>query len=406
MQRCKGSSSLDRIYYIPMEEKSKFSELIISYLSKELNTEDEAFLLDWINSSEENKEYYRLLSRTWNLLSMHRGLENLDIEQEWSYLKRGISDEQYNVSLNKEAGTPEVPISEAKLSGKSKHIYKIIFSVMAAASILLIIDSRWAFFNRKSNESHSETTSKINSGTIYRMHHEINTTGNLKKIELNDGTEVTLSENTELSYPIPFYPDKREIIISGRGFFKVAKDNKRPFTVIHGNISTTALGTEFTVSAYEKSEDIRVRLHEGKVVIKSVDSSAKKLKEDIYLLQGQELIYNKSTAMTTVWNFMTSKKAAVNRHSSEPVANDNPFIPKLEKGSWYMFNNQPLYEVFNHLEGIFEVDIVYSKKEISDIYFIGKFDKKDSLEIILKKITDLNNLKIAKKDNKYIITKR
>jgi hypothetical protein len=40
---------------------------------------------------------------------------------------------------------------------------------------------------------------------------------------------------------------------------------------------------------------------------------------------------------------------------------DNPSMPHKE-GSWYMFNNQPLIEVFDELEQMFNVHIVYAKK--------------------------------------------
>lgn len=81
----------------------------------------------------------------------------------------------------------------------------------------------------------------------------------------------------------------------------------------------------------------------------------------------------------------------------EPILIDNPSVPKLGRGSWYMFNNQPLEQVFNQLEGMFNVDIAYTRKDISKIYFIGTFNTSDSLDDILKQISVLNNLKVTKR---------
>jgi transmembrane sensor len=70
-----------------------------------------------------------------------------------------------------------------------------------------------------------------------------------------------------------------------------------------------------------------------------------------------------------------------------------------------MFNNQPLEQVFKQLEDLFHVEIVYSKKDISKIYFISTFRNSDSLDSILNQIGRLNNLKVTRKNDKFIITK-
>lgn len=70
-----------------------------------------------------------------------------------------------------------------------------------------------------------------------------------------------------------------------------------------------------------------------------------------------------------------------------------------------MFNNQPLEQVFKQLEDLFNVEIVYSKKDISKIYFISTFRNSDSLDSILNQIGRLNNLKVTRKNDKFIITK-
>ncbi len=70
-----------------------------------------------------------------------------------------------------------------------------------------------------------------------------------------------------------------------------------------------------------------------------------------------------------------------------------------------MFNNQSLEQVFDQLKMLYNADIVYSKKDVYNLYFVGKFDKTDSLYTILNQIASLNNLKVSKKNNKFIITK-
>jgi hypothetical protein len=215
---------------------------------------------------------------------------------------------------------------------------------------------------------------------------------------------VTLSDKSEISFYEPFIDDRRDIKLKGKANFKVAKDKIRPFTVFSGSLSTTALGTRFTVTAFENQNFIIVRLFEGKVVVKPGNKVTQNVVNNYYLLAGQELIYNNENNIAKVRRFGANALITKRPEKEKPVI-DNLTIPENGTGSWFMFNNQPLSFVFDELQNMYDVDIRYSKKDISKIYFIGKFDRSESFENIIKQIADLNNLKILKKDNTFIITK-
>jgi hypothetical protein len=70
-----------------------------------------------------------------------------------------------------------------------------------------------------------------------------------------------------------------------------------------------------------------------------------------------------------------------------------------------MFNNQSLPVIFEQLKELYDVDIVYSRKDVQTMYFIGKFDKSESVETILQKIGLINDLKVTRENNKFIIRK-
>jgi hypothetical protein len=71
-----------------------------------------------------------------------------------------------------------------------------------------------------------------------------------------------------------------------------------------------------------------------------------------------------------------------------------------------MFNNQSLAEIFDALGDMYDVKIVYSKKDINKMYFIGSFDRADSVEYILKQIAAINNLQVDRDSNVYRVTKK
>ncbi len=84
---------------------------------------------------------------------------------------------------------------------------------------------------------------------------------------LEDGSEVWLNADSRLKYQMPFARDERVVELEGEGFFKVAKNKKRPFYVYTKYFTTQVLGTEFNVRSYHR-EDAGVTLVEGSVRVK------------------------------------------------------------------------------------------------------------------------------------------
>ena len=144
-----------------------------------------------------------------------------------------------------------------------------------------------------------------------------------------------------------------------------------------------------------------VRLYNGRVVIRPVAMVNNLMKKDVYLLPGQEFVYGPNT--TTVRTFGTNNNNNVKVNKDNGSVADNPSLPSNTKGSWHMYNNQPLSQVHDHLASIYGVLIVYEQKDVQQKYFVGQFRTTDSIEIILKLITKANKLKYTREDSTYII---
>jgi ferric-dicitrate binding protein FerR (iron transport regulator) len=194
-------------------------------------------------------------------------------------------------------------------------------------------------------------------------------------------------------------------MLVGKAFFKVATDKTKPFTVFSGDISTTALGTAFTVTTFKNDGQIIVRLYEGKVVVKAVDRKSKKLKKDVYLFPGQAFVYGGGPAKAKVNAFAVNNTAAPEQIMSEETAEDNPSLPENPDGTYFMFNNQPLAKVLDDLAALYNTKIVYNKTDVENLYFIGKYNSTDSVEMILRRIASLNNLTLTTENDAYILSK-
>ncbi|MBE7170132.1 MAG: FecR domain-containing protein [Williamsia sp.] len=288
--------------------------------------------------------------------------------------------------------------------GKTGRI-KTVRRMAVAAAVLLTVVLGWMYFSSSKQAvpvARTGNNTKENPIALVTRH-ERNQTGKDKTISLEDGSWIILSGNSEISYQLPF-TNSRNITLTGRAFFKVAKDKTRPFTVTSGEITTTALGTEFTVSAYEGSKSIVVRLYEGRIVIKAANKADKRMKNDVYLSPGQEFVYG-AQRTAGVHAFKVNSSAAPAQIMAEEISRDNPSLPQNTKGTWFQFNNRPVDEVLDQLAEIYKVDIVYDKKDVQKLYFIGKYKSADSVETILGRIGILYHLTITKNDTAFIVSK-
>ena len=370
-----------------MEDNNQYDELLVRYLFNEATAEEQAFVENWLNTSEENQRYFNHFKKVSQLIEIKQDLAYLvdeeKLEEKWNRLEQNIQ---------------EVEPREISRS------VRMLIAVAVAASVLLVIGLGWLLSgdNKPETPVAQYTLKKIDSlGFVVR--HEVNTTGKEKRIQLTDGSLIVLANNSELTYPDPF-ADKRDITLTGKAYFKVAQNKTRPFTVTSGDISTTALGTEFTVTSFGNSNQVIVRLYKGKVVVKAVDKSNRKLEGAIYLLPGQSFVYGSKNA-ANVKSFRLNNNAAPEQIINDELSDDKPSLPENTDGSWYQFNNQLLAEVFDQMSLIFNVQIVYKKTDIQNIFFTAKYNRTDSLENILKEIAILHNLTITKRDSVFIISK-
>lgn len=230
----------------------------------------------------------------------------------------------------------------------------------------------------------------------------LNTTSALMKIALPDSSLVTLSPGSVIVYYVPFDSDKRDISLDGKARFKVQKDATRPFTVFAGGLATTALGTEFTINTHEKlNNNITVKLHTGKVVIRHTAGNSKAFKKDVYLEPGQQLDYNESQLLVEVGKIRNETVAKVQEKSSRVQQ------PKKAAGvsDTISFVNTSLPDVISRLSDYFDTKIEFNHTELDAMNFTGTVSKSDSLPIVLKVIAQMNGLELLPGNGKYMLRK-
>jgi ferric-dicitrate binding protein FerR (iron transport regulator) len=109
--------------------------------------------------------------------------------------------------------------------------------------------------------------------------------GQVKSVVLEDGTHILLNGGTTLRFPENFTGGIREVFLDGEAFFDVSKDSLRPFVIRSPRVSTTVLGTSFSMRSASKEQVSAIAVATGKVRVE-VGSSAAAI-----VTPGQEAVY-------------------------------------------------------------------------------------------------------------------
>nr|WP_295929538.1 FecR family protein [uncultured Dyadobacter sp.] len=119
-----------------------------------------------------------------------------------------------------------------------------------------------------------------------------NDTGKPLKIMLHDGSEVTLSPRSYLSYPSEFADSARVVYLTGGAVFSVKKQGQA-FMVYTGKVITKVLGTRFLVSAFDEDKNITVQVQTGKVSV-YVDKPSTTEVKGLIITANQAAVFEKN----------------------------------------------------------------------------------------------------------------
>ena len=185
---------------------------------------------------------------------------------------------------------------------------------------------------------------------------------------MSDGTRVWINAASTLKYPAKFAADSRTVYASGEIYLEVAKDAGRPFYVVVDGITVKVLGTSFNIRAYADENDTKVTLLEGKIAAQIND-------KEYTLTPGKQLKRDKTFGETSV-------------RTVDPAE-----IVSWTRG-YYIFKKARLQEVVNTLKNWYGVNIMLSSGA-SDIIYTGGVNKEEKLEVFLRRLEEVSNVKCS-----------
>ena len=191
------------------------------------------------------------------------------------------------------------------------------------------------------------------------------TSGKRELVVLPDSSKVWLNSNTLLIYPSTFYGNKREVYLSGQGYFDVRPDKQLPFTVKTNAIDIRVLGTKFDLSAYPDAEKISATLETG-----SINVSIKNKEQSYTLLPNERLVYSIDT------NDVSLTKVKVENYISW-------------KNGGLLFKDDSFDTVIRTLERVYNVSVHLKTSAYSTNSLTIHFKQNETLENVLLLIKEV-----------------
>jgi ferric-dicitrate binding protein FerR (iron transport regulator) len=324
-------------------------ELLFKYFANELTESEEKELLAWLASDLSHKTTLYQMADWWAVA--HVPLFSSD-------LKSGFRKHFKNLANQTQR-------NQTKPSFRIKHWYKI------AASVLLLSGIGISFFYLgKSSQQPPQTA-------FYEIAVPL---GSQSKVTLPDQSIVWLNAGSSLTYYEDHTAGTRNVSMNGEGYFEVAANPGKPFTVTSEVLQLVVLGTSFNLKAYENDATIDLVLVSGKVGVNINHDKT----ETYQLLPDNMLSYHKEN----------------NNLEIQPVSGS-------DYGNWkdrvLKFDRQIFTQLAKDLERIYNVSIEIESDQLKKEYFSGSFSYDYTLNDILTEVDIDKKYKWEHNKNKLII---
>lgn len=320
--------------------KPEFWVLVTKYLSNEASEKDinNLFML-----LETDKKYQKALDETiikWN--AVHK-----------------IETENFNSDIRKASLLSKISSKKKTNVFLFKSTY-LSFSKVAAILILIfvsyffannLLDTNWKTFKTAQNET--------------------------LKIVLPDSTIVWLNKNTSIAYNFS-KKNKRLLKLNGEAFFKVKRNEQKPFIIHSPDFTTQVLGTSFNINCNE-NEESSVSVITGKVAV-----SIPKNNHLMLLEHGNKAIYNvldKTLSKTKI----------------RGIENDMAWLNKS-----FVFEDETLEIVLKYLSKNYNTSFKIENENLKNCLITANFNN-ESLKSILTIICASLDCEFRKNESNTII---
>ncbi len=185
--------------------------------------------------------------------------------------------------------------------------------------------------------------------------------GSVSEAILPDSSHIFLNAGSRVRYTTGQKKKIREVFLDGEAWFDVKHSVKEPFIVHTGFYDVRVTGTRFNVKAYKEDQEVTTTLEKGAVIAGS--SGSFKMRSDIELKAGEQLVYQKQT------------------HSMQ-VSPVDPRVYSSWKENKLIFINMSLRELIILLERKYGVQVTVTDPAILGYHYDGTIKNETIIEVL------------------------
>ena len=320
--------------------ENTIQQAAIRYFNGAATATDEEKLFRFIKASAENERLFRQWEAEWrDSLGEQPGTE-----REWARLKR-------HIMLSGGQTTSKVYITHFR---KARWVAAAILVGFLVAAGCYLGTVRYL--------------GRVADNDLFVLH-----TGRAEKTQLAlaDGTTVYLNAGSSLQYSGNFNRGNRTVRLSGEAYFKVTRQpDDTPFTVETDACKIIVKGTQFNVTAYPEAPTVSTVLLDGAVEMNDGNTS-------IAITPGELLTLDKTSGLFT----------------KERVQADQ-YIAWTE--GRFDYDKISLQELMDRLSRKYDVNIELDEQIKTDVVFRISLRNEETIEDILKALTQLVPLRYEK----------
>ncbi len=308
--------------------------LIAHYLSGSCSPEEAARLESWRKASAANDAEFRKMEKVWAAAAPATFCPDAGLA--WQKVQQRLCSRPAAMELNR------------KEQQKSpRRWFQLAWPVAAAVSLLALSLLVYFFLVKQENF--------VPSGLSQTE------TGYQEKqlLQLADGTQVWLNQQSSLYYPAHFDSSRREVYLKGEAFFEVSHQPEKPFIVYTKNSRVQVLGTSFNL---QEGAQTRLQVKTGRVEFSSRKTGDK-------------------TASAPSSLLLSAGEAALLEESG--LRKESPPANFLSwKTGRFDFTDTPLAEVFRLLEQYYPLNITTDNPALLECRLNARFEKQSIEEVL------------------------
>ncbi|MFT5758427.1 MAG: transmembrane sensor [Alteromonadaceae bacterium] len=303
------------------------ASLWISRMDRGLAQQERQDLIAWINQNRKHHECLLSLASLWDDLSV----------------------------LNELSGI--FPLEKVH---KKQSIMPYL--AMAASMLLVVVTSSSLLLGFNPASLFHQTT--LSSVKYYQTK-----IGEQATFSMPDGTSMQLNTNSKIE--VAYTAKHRKLtLLQGEARFDVAKDKDRPFTVVSGTQSFTALGTIFNVQK-NNEHNMELVVTEGKVLISKSSELIKDVADNFEQLTRLPLM----SAIVT-----SGQKALIENSQAMPIQKIS--LDQVQRDlAWQqgmlIFNGEPLAKALKEVSRYTNTHFEISDERIANLKVAGYFKAGD-----------------------------